>query len=223
MMTQLKLVAEKRTVVKKKVKRLRSEGVIPAVLYGHKTQSVNLQLDGRALGKVLGQAGMTQLIALKVGRKKPVMVLPREVQRDPVTRQLLHVDFYEVIMTEKITTTASLVLVGKAPAVSQEGGVLIQGLNEVEIECLPGDLFDHIEVDISGLAEIDDTLYVKDLPVPSTVQILTDSEEMVARVIHIRRPVEEEEEVEEVVVVEEPAEVEVITRGKKEEEEGEAE
>jgi large subunit ribosomal protein L25 len=223
-MAQLELTAEKRTVTGKKVKQLRREGVIPAVLYGHERQAVPLQLEIRALDRVLNQAGMAQLISLKVDRAKPVMALAREVQRDPITRRLLHVDFYQVIMTEKLTTTASLVLMGEASAVKVEGGVLIQGLGEVEIECLPGDLVEHIEVDLSKLVNIDDTLFVKDLQVPSTIQIMTDSEEMVAKVIHIRRPVEEVvEEVEEVeVAVEKPEEVEVIAKGKKEEEGEEA-
>jgi large subunit ribosomal protein L25 len=220
-MAQLELKAEKRTVTGKKVRQLRREGAIPAVVYGHKTKPLPLQLETRALDRVLTQAGMTQLISLRVGRAKPVMALPREVQRDPITRQLLHVDFYQVIMTEKITTTVPLVLVGETPAVSKAGGVLIQGLDEVEIECLPGDLIEHIEVDLSKLENVDDTLYVKDLQVPSTVHIMTDSEEMVSRVIPVRRPVEEEEVEEAAAAAEKAEEVEIVSRGRKKEEEAE--
>jgi large subunit ribosomal protein L25 len=219
LMAQFELTAEKRTVAGKKVKQMRREGLVPAVLYGHKTKPVSLQLEDRTLDRVLNQAGKTQLISLRVGRGKPVMVLPREVQRDPITRQLLHADFYQVIMTEKLTTTVPLLLMGKAPAESEVGGVLIQGLDNVEIECLPGDLIEHIEVDLSKLAHIDEALHVKDLQVPSTIRIVTDLEEMIAKVVLVRRPGLEAEEVAEVVAAEKPGEVEVITKSKKEKEE----
>ena len=212
-MEQVELKTQKREVLGKKVKSLRREGLIPAVLYGHETASVPLQVEERELNRVLAQAGGHRLIALKVGRsRKRQMALAREVQWDVISGKPLHVDFYAVVMTEKITTAVPLVLVGEAPAAERVGAMVLQGLDEVEIECLPGDLIEAIEVDLSGLEEIDQAIFVKDLPVPPTVEILTDTEETVARVTWAAAEVVEEEEVVPVA----PEEVEVIAKGKEE-------
>jgi large subunit ribosomal protein L25 len=212
-MEQVELKTQKREVLGKKVKSLRREGLIPAVLYGHETESVPLQVEERELNRVLVQAGGHRLIALKVGRsRKRQMALARDVQWDVISGKPLHVDFYAVVMTEKITTAVPLVLVGEAPAADRVGAMVLQGLDEVEIECLPGDLIEAIEVDLSGLEEIDQAIYVKDLPVPPTVEILTDTEETVARVTWAAAEVVEEEEVVPVA----PEEVEVIAKGKEE-------
>ena len=217
-MEQIELKTQKREVLGKKVKSLRREGLIPAVLYGHETDSVSLQIEERELNRVLAQAGGHRLIALKIGRaRKPQMALAREVQWDVITRRPIHVDFYAVVMTEKITTAVPLVLVGEAPAADQAGAMLLQGLDEIEIECLPGDLIEAIEVDLSGLEEMDQAIYVKDLRVPPAVDILTDAEEIVVKVAWAAA----EEVEEEVVVPVAPAEVEVIARGKEEVEPGE--
>jgi large subunit ribosomal protein L25 len=210
-MEQIELKTQKRTVVGKKVKTLRHEGLIPAVLYGHETDSIPLQVEERELDRVLAQAGEHRLIALKIGRaRKPQMALTRDVQWDVISGRPIHVDFYAVVMTEKITTAVPLALVGGAPAADQVGVILLQGLDEVEIECLPGDLPEAIEVDLSGLEEIDQAIYVKDLQVPLDVEILTDGEEIVAKVDWAAPEEVEEEE----VVPVEPAEVEVITKGR---------
>jgi len=214
-MAQIELNGQKRNVLGKKVKTLRREGLVPAVLYGHETVPVPLQFEERELNRVLAQAGEHRLIALKIGRaKNPQMALTRDVQWNAITGRPIHVDFYAVVMTEKITTEVPLVFVGEAPAADLAGTILLQNLDEVEIECLPGDLIEAIEVDVSELKEIDQTIYVKDLRVPPTVDILTEAEEVVAKVTWAAR-----EEVEEVVPVA-PAEVEVIAKGKVEEEGG---
>jgi len=211
-MEQIELKTQKRTVLGKKVKNLRLEGLIPAVLYGHETKSLPLQVEERELNRVLAQAGGHRLIALKIGRaRKRQMALARDVQWDVISRKLIHVDFYAVVMTEKVTTEVPLVFVGEAPAVAAAGVMVLQGLDEIEIECLPGDLIEAIEVDLSGLEEIDQAIYVKDLRVPPAVEILTDAEEIVAKVGWAAA-----EEVEEVVVPVEPEEVEVIVKGKEE-------
>jgi large subunit ribosomal protein L25 len=217
-MAQLELKAEARTVHGKHVRHLRREGIIPAVLYGHKTQPTSLQVDARELRGVLREAGTTHLISLQRGSKKPVVVLVREVQRSPIDNRVLHVDFYQVVMTEKITVAVPLTFVGTAPAMAQPNTVMLHGLEEVEIECLPGDLIETIEVDLSALVALDDAIHVKDLNVPSTIRILNDPEEVVAKVVVEYRPVAEE--VAE-VVISEPGEVEVVARGRRVEEESE--
>jgi len=169
----------------------------------------------------LAWAGGTNLIALKLGDAgKPKMTLVSEVQRDSITNELYHVDFYQVVMTEKVTAEVNIVFVGEPSAVQQRDVMLLQGADSVEIECLPGDLIHSIEVDLSHL-EIDDAIYVKDLQVPDNVAILTEGEELVAKVQYLYIP-EEEEEVEEWVEVA-PEGVEVIAKGKEEVEEEAAE
>lgn len=218
-MEQIELKVEKRTLVGKKVKSLRREGVIPAVLYGPKTEPIPIQCDGRELQHVLARAGGTNLIAVRIGDAgKPKMALARQVQRDAITDRLYHVDFYQVVMTEKVTAEVNIIFIGEPPAVQQKDFMLLQGADSVEIECLPGDLIHSIEVDLSNL-EIDDAIYVKDLQVPDNVTILTDGDELVAKVQHLYIP-EEEEEVEE-WIEEAPEEVEVIAKGRVEAEAGE--
>jgi large subunit ribosomal protein L25 len=172
------------------------------------------------LQKVLAKAGGNVLIALKIGRKKPVSALAREIQRDTIRHNILHVDFYQVVMTEKIAAEVPLVLTGEAPAVGEHGGILVHGLNTVEVQCLPADLPSAVEVDLSSLAEFNDTVTVADLQVPSLVTILSEPESVVAR-IEAPRIVEEEEEIVEEVEV--PAEPELVGKPEPEEEEEKAE
>jgi large subunit ribosomal protein L25 len=214
-MEQIELKTEKRTIIGKRVKGLRREGLVPAVLYGPKTEPIPIQCDGRELQRVLARAGGTNLISVRIDDAgRPKMALAREVQRDAITNELYHVDFYQVVMTEKVSAEVNIILTGQSPVVQQADAMLLQGADSVEIECLPGDLIHSIEVDLSTLLEIDDAIYVKDLQVPENIAILSDGDELVAKVQRLRI-VEEEEEVEEVVEVA-PEEVEVIAKGKEE-------
>jgi large subunit ribosomal protein L25 len=162
---------------------------------------------------VLAQVGGSQLISIKVeGQEQPEVALVREVQRDPIRRTPLHVDFYRVMMTERLTAEIPLEIIGESPVVEAREGILLQGLSAIEVECLPGDLVDAIEVDLSDLTEIDQALHVRDLAVPAGIEILTDPDEMIVHVVPL-----EEEEVEEVeVIAPEAEEVEVITEARAE-------
>lgn len=213
-MERIELMVQARRITGKQVRRLRREGLIPAVIYGHGVESLSLQIDRQELRKALAQAGLSTLITLHLGDGEPPrLALVREVQRDVLTREILHVDFLQVEMAERITTAVPLRLIGKSPAVEQLGGILLQGVTEVEVECLPGDLVEAIEVDVAHIAELDRDLTVGDLTVPGNVQIVTDPQEMVVRVMAGR----EEEEVE-VEVPFAPAEVELVGRPRREEE-----
>jgi len=216
-MERIELKVEKRTVLGKKVKRLRRQGLIPAIIYGHETEPIPVQVEERELIRVLNQAGPNRLIALRLDGR-PRLALAREIQRDAITGKLLHVDFYTVVMTEKLSAEVPLVLIGESPAVERGEGVLQHGIDTVEVECLPGNLIHSIEVDLSELEKVGQAIYVKDLKVPPTVEILTEGEEMVVKVV----PIVEEAEAEEEAVV--PGEVEVVARRKEKEfEEEEAE
>ncbi len=210
-MGELALNSSPRTVVGKQVKALRRSGITPLVMYGSDFEAVPLQADSKELARVLKQAGGSRLITVNTDSGSQ-QALARAVQREPISGQILHVDLFAVSMTETINVEVPLVLGGKSLAVDRGEGVLVTGLGSIEIEALPGDLIDNIHVDLGGLQEVGDALYVKDLQVPSTIQILTDPDEMVARITYLAA--EEEPAVE---AAAEEVEPEVIARGKAEE------
>jgi len=209
-MEEIELRAQKREIIGKQVKQLRQQGLVPAILYGHRTEPLPLQIEERSLRRVLERVGRHHLITLRVGDdNEPKMTLAREVQVDPITHALLHVDFYEVVMTEKITTEVPLVFIGRSPVMEKREGVLVRGLDSVEVECLPSNLIESIKVNLDDLIEIDQAILVGDLTVGTDVEILTDKEEVVAQILPLRAV---EEVVEEVV----PSEVEIISREREE-------
>ncbi|MGD9144492.1 MAG: 50S ribosomal protein L25 [Anaerolineae bacterium] len=203
-MEYVELKAESRTVYGKKVKRLRAEQLIPAVVYGPDLAGKSIQVQERLLFTTLQQAGSTMLINLSVDDEpKPHVVLAREIQRDPLTSRVQHVDFYEVRLTETVRTTPRIEIVGESPLVKAGQAVLIHGMNEIEVECLPTDLISTIPVDISGLETMDDNVLVGDLPVPDTVTVIADPGDVVVSVVPVRVELEEELEEEEVLEGEE--------------------
>jgi large subunit ribosomal protein L25 len=215
----VQLAAEERTVVGRHVKQLRREGFVPGVLYGREFASLSLQFEGRALARVLSEVGGSQLITVNIdGKRKPETALVREVQRDPIKGTVLHVDLYRVRMTERLTAEVPLAIIGESPVIENNEGILLHGVSSIEVECLPGDLIDSIEVDLSSLLEVDDAIVVGDLAIPAGIDVLTDPEETIVRVA----PLAEEEEIpigpeeEEEAVLVEGEELELV------EEEGEA-
>ncbi len=214
---RIELAAEPRTVIGKQVNQLRRAGWVPAVMYGHDFDPLSLQLPAHGLKRVLATVGGSRLLGIRIkGKDQPEMALVRDVQRDPIKGTLLHVDFYRVSMTEKLTTEVPLTLVGESPVVARKEGLLLHGISAVEVRCLPADLVETIGVDISGL-EMNQAIYVRDLAVPAGIEVLTDPDEMIVRVVPL------EEEVIEEAPVAEVAEVEVITEAKPKEEEAEEE
>jgi large subunit ribosomal protein L25 len=220
-MEQIVLTAEKRTVIGKQVKQLRRDGWVPAILYGANVKSVPLQVEAGQAEKVVSEVGTSQLIGVRIGKKKPVQALVRDLQRDTIRRHLLHIDLYQVDMEQEITAEVPLVFVGESLPVVERLGILVQGRNTIEIQCLPGDLVDALEVDISDLVEVEQQLTVADLAIPSTIQVLTEPDEMVVRVTYVPEEEIEEEIVEELV----EGEPELIARREEDEEavEGEEE
>ena len=207
-MEQFELQANSRTVLGKKVKQLRAEDLIPAVIYGPDTPSRPIQAQERALMNVLREAGSTQLVNVFVDdEKEPTMVLARDITRDILTGRLQHVDFYQVRLTETVKTSPRLEFVGESPLVKAGSAVLIQGMTESEVECLPTDLVSSISVDISGLEELEDSIVVGDLEIPSGVTVLADPTDVVVSMVSTRVAVSEEE-LEELEGLEEGEEVE---------------
>ena len=187
------LAADPRTETGKIVKRLRAAGRLPAVVYGHGVQSESLSLDARLFDDLRRHAGPNALIDLKVtGTRAAVPVLVHDVQVHPVTRRPLHVDLFAVRMTEEITVDVRLVPVGSSVAVDELGGTLLHQLESVRVKALPANLPQSIEYAIDGLTDFEHTVHVRDLPIPGDVTLLTDVDEVVARVQAPRIEVEEE-------------------------------
>jgi large subunit ribosomal protein L25 len=215
-MEAILLDVELRNVTGKAVRHIRREGYVPAVVYGHRTEPVSLQVSERALRHALRVAGANRLITLSVaGQETPKMVLVRELQRDALTHAMLHVDFYEVVMTEEITAEVPIVLIGESKLVKGGGGLLFQGLDTIEVECLPGDLPHQVEIDLAGLMEIDQAVVVRDLKLGDAVKVLTDLNEVVVKIL----PPAAEEVEEAPAPTEAVAEVEVVGKKAKAEEE----
>lgn len=183
MMDRLSLKAQERIILGKQVKKLRRDGIIPAHVFGNKIATSHISVKEAEFSKIYSTAGETGLIDLKVGQGgvKPVMV--RDAQYDPVTEKLLHIDFYQVNLSEKVKVYVPIELVGEeVESVHLGEAVVLQILNEIEMEALPADLIDKIEVDITPLKNINDAITAHDLNYDrSKLTILADPEEVVVK------------------------------------------
>lgn len=221
MADRLQIAAEERPASRKDAKKLRREGWIPAVVYGQQ-DTRNIKIENLPLRRVLRSAGTTNLIDLAIGGKKHT-VLAKDVQVHPTRGSLIHVDFYEVNMSEKIIVEASLITTGIAAPEEEGLGTATQVIYDLEIECLPDNLVSEIEVDLSKIRTPEDMIIVQDLVIPEGITVLSDPEAIVARFEYIQAEEVEAEE-EELVFAPAADEVEVIGRGKSDEdEEGENE
>lgn len=182
-MDDLTLQAVPRNVLGKKTRFLRRQGITPTHLFGHNLDSLALQCDTTQLQHIIAQAGKTRLINLKIENdKQPRSVFVREIQKNEVTRQLLHVDFYQVKKGEKIAVDVPIILVGEAPAMKGKGRMLIHGITSLSIECLPGSVPPQIEVDLSPLEELDQAIHVKDITFSPDITVNADPEQLLVKV-----------------------------------------
>ncbi len=190
-MTTFELSANKRTIFGRKTKQLRNNGIIPANIFGKKIKSLAIELASSTLLDTMRKAGETGLIHLKIkGDDKVHSVLVSGYAQNPVSGDMLHVDFHEVDLKQKVTATVPLKAVGESEAV-KSGMVLVMMKNELEVEALPTDLPDHIEVDISVLTEVGSTIHAKDLKFDrSKVTVEISDDEVIAT---IQEPVKEPE------------------------------
>ena len=211
-MEKVVINATKRTVLGKQVSALRRAGKLPGVIYGHKMDPLPITMELKESTRVLNTTTSSSVITINLDGTE-YAALVREKQRDYLKNRFIHVDFQAVSQTEKIRAEVDIVMVGHAPAVKDFNGVVVEGVNSVHVEALPKDLPEKFTVDLSGLAQIGDSITLKDIAIPEGVTILDPLEEMI---ILITAPAAEE--VEEVAVEEGGAEPEVIEKGKKEEE-----
>jgi large subunit ribosomal protein L25 len=206
-MERIELEASKRDVSGKKVRFLRRDGKTPTNIYGHGIDSVALQVDTKVLKQTLARAGKTDIISLKVaGENAPVLVLVREVQKDYLNNEVLHVDFYQVNMKEKIKAAVPLVFIGEAPALKKKNVSLLHILDTVQIEALPDHLPHNLKVDISALIDTERAIFVKDIQIVEGVTLISNPEQLVIKAVEARH--EEEAPVAEVKAEGEGAEAE---------------
>lgn len=230
-MEKVKLSVETRNVFGRKTNKGRREGLIPAVVYGRGVDTQSLWIKTLDFKRLLQKSGESTMISLEIDGKNNRNVIIYELQEDPVTGNLRHVDFFQVRMDEEIETEVELVYVNEEeiPAVKELGGVLVKNMDNVMVKCLPGNLPSKIEVDVSTLKTFDDHIYIKDLDISDKVKIDIDPETVVALVSPPRSDEELsklEEKVEEdvtkvegVVKEEKPAEGEEETEQKEEKKE----
>ncbi len=200
-------------------KHLRKEGLIPGVIYKEGKQGISVQFGSRDLWHALHtEAGENAIITMDIaggGKSLKKTVMVKESQLDPISDNIIHVDFQEISLKEKLKVKVPIAVKGEAAGVKEENGVLAQAVWDLEIECLPTEIPEHIYIQVDEL-RIGDTIHVRDIELPGDVGILADPEQVV---VSLNPPHVEEEAVEE-VPAEEGAEPEIIKKGKKEEEEG---
>ena len=189
---------EPRTVRGKRVRRLRRDGVMPGNIFGRGLESVAVQLGAHEALQMLRTHGVSNLLSVQVsGESEPRSVIVREVDRDPVTRNVRHIDFYQVDLSRPIQVSVPVTLTGEAPGVTREGGILVTGIDSVMVEALPANLPQDVEVSVESLEHLDAVLTVGDLEFGADVTGLSDPELVIARIARPRLLLSEEAEAEE--------------------------
>lgn len=196
------LTAHTREIRGKKVKTLRREGITPVHVFGRGIEPEALQCDTIELQKVLAHSGSTGIVGLRVDKsRKKRNVMIREVQKEPRSGQLLHIDFYQIRMEEKLKVDVPIILTGEAPALKMKEYFLSHELDTLSVECLPDNIPSHIEVDVSILEEADQSIHVQDIVLGEEITVFNNPDQLIAK-INIRH-IEAEIEAEEVEAAEE--------------------
>ena len=202
-MDTLNLKAKTRTLLRKKVQQLREQGVLPANIYGSGIKTQSLEIESMQFQKLYEKAGKSTLIDLTIDDKKSIKVLIQDVQLDPETDLPIHTDFRQINMKEKVTADVILKFIGESQAVKEMGGVLVKNIDKVKIECLPDDLVNELEVDISSIKDFDTVVHVEDLNVPENIKIV-DLPDQTVVLVEAPRTEEELKSLDEEITVETP-------------------
>ncbi|MCX6760483.1 MAG: 50S ribosomal protein L25 [Candidatus Nealsonbacteria bacterium] len=189
-----------RKEVGRQTNKLRSKGILPAVLYGPKTETLSLEVDEKDFEKIFQEEGESSLISLELEKKK-FLVLIHAIEIDAISKKTIHVDFYQPRLDEEISAEVPLVFTGESVAVKELGGTLIKNIHEIEVKALPQNLPHEIKVDLGKLKTFEDNILIKDLIIPQGVKIMKGPDEMVALVSQkvkveedLKKPVEEKVE-----------------------------
>jgi large subunit ribosomal protein L25 len=174
-----------------KPKKLRNSGLIPAVIYGNETENKSIQIKSKDILKAYEEAGESTLVDLEIEGKEKIPVIIKDIQFDPIKNKIIHADFYKVNMKEELEVEIPLTFINDSKAVKELGGTLVRNLESLNVRCLPNELIERLDVDISSLSGFDDAIYVKDLKVPGKIEVLNDPEEVIA---NISAPAAEEKE-----------------------------
>ena len=188
----MQLNASKREITGKATRRLRHEGRLPAVLYGQRSAAASLELDAHEFERVFARSGKTQLIDLVVGSGRPHKVLVKEVQVSPRRNTVLHVDFHQVSLRDRMQVDVPISVTGEAEPVRAGEADVLQVVQSVRVECVPTRIPEVIEIDVSGLAEVDAAVRLADLQLPEGVTAVGDPEEVVVKLAARRVAAEEE-------------------------------
>jgi large subunit ribosomal protein L25 len=186
MRQQRELEVTPRLVFGKETKKLRREGKIPGNIYGHGQESIGVQFSSLAFERLSHQHGSGSVVCLKGLESKVETVLVRHVQRDPVKGNILHVDFTRVGLDERIESRMPLHFVGEAPGAKLSGGLLLHLMEALPVECSASDILEALDVDVSGLAEIDAILYARDIPLPANYTLTIDPDEPIVKIAATR-------------------------------------
>jgi large subunit ribosomal protein L25 len=215
-MTDFKLEAKKR---EGSATKTRADGFVPGIVYGKGYDNTKIALEKVGFMRLFKEAGTSNLIDVEIDGDKGIKTLIHEIQHDPITSTVTHVDFFKVNMKEKIHADIPLKFVGDSPAVMNMEGSLMTSRDSIEVECLPSDLIPELEIDISGLDDFEKNIKISDLKVPAGIEVLDDPEAIIA---HVEEPRSEEEMAElETEVVEDVSAIEVENKGEEAPAEGE--
>ena len=180
--TRPEITVSPREVLGKKVAKLRRQNIVPANIYGHHVDSAAIQVSTDELADLLRRTNRTEIIYLRIGPEEARPVFVKHIQRDFLTDQIIHVDFQQVSLTEKVRMQVPIHVIGEAPAVDIYGGALVHNIEEITVEGLPAEIPSSVEIDISGLEELDSAVHVRDIAIPANIVILTDPDQMVVKV-----------------------------------------
>lgn len=215
-MSDFVLKAERREVLGKKTKALRRQGITPTHIFGHGIQSQALQCNTTDLQSIIAKGGTTHLIDIEIeAEKQPRSAFIREIQRDEVSGRLLHVDFYQIKKTKKITANIPVLLLGDSPALKTKDNMIENLINEIGVECLPDKIPPQIEIDLTSLEEAGQSIHVKDITLNKGITITTDPEQIIVKISRVKAAIEEVEEEKEVEAVEAEAEEEAEAKVEK--------
>lgn len=189
-MTKVQLQASLIDKAQTKAKAVRKTGFIPAVIYGSGAVNKRIKVKKHEFEKAFNVAGEFNLVDLTIDKEQPTKVIVKDVQRDILTDNIIHVDFYQVDMHKKITADIPLSFIGESKVVKDMGGTLVKNMDKVKINCLPGDLVSHIEIDISKLENFDQFIRLNDIALPKGIELASLTNEAVVGVVETKVEVE---------------------------------